>query len=310
MGDKMLSIFKYLDASQFLRDSWEEKRKNNPAFSMRSWARTLGLASHAPLNLMLAKKRPMPKKYVPKLIQSLNLNKEEGLYLETLIDLDRTKTLAEKEYYLERLKTLSPEKQLNLVEVEEFKLLSDPIHTIILEMTNLKNFQGDPKWIQSVLHFPITISRIEKAIERLVNMGLLSQSSDGIYIKTNQHIAGRVDVEDLGCLNYHKTISQLAAGLVSKQNLNQREYNSYSLNINKKDIYRAKIMMREFIDKFINEIEATKDTAEETYQFNMQFFEITKASQITKEQKKTKCRNQKSNLSAKKVTTSLKEVTE
>jgi uncharacterized protein (TIGR02147 family) len=233
------------------------------------------MSTHAPLNLMLSGKRPIPKKYLPSFIKSLDLNAREGLYLETLIEFNQAKSMVEKDMYHARLKELAPSEPVNLVEMETFKFFGDPLHCIILDMTDLKDFSADPKWIQTRLQFKASLKQIEDTIARLICLKLL-KDVNGRLTKTHKHITNRPDVADLGSQQYHKNVSQLAIDLISEQDVSLREFNGYSMNIKKNKISEAKLQIRAFVKDFIQKIEEPSTAGEETYQLNVQFFGVTK----------------------------------
>jgi uncharacterized protein (TIGR02147 family) len=271
-GDNVLSIYKYSEPHTFLKDAWVSKKTKNTAFSMRAWAKRLGFENNAPLSLMLAGKRPIPKKYLPKIASDLELSANESLYLDILVDFANAKSGEEKDFYFKRLKSIAPEPPIVQIELEHFKFLGDPIHTCILEMIELKKFIPDATAIQKQLRFPATLQRIEGAINRLVVLGLVRQTADGGLIKQVRHVTNKPDVVDLGTQEYHKNVSTLAADVVSEQSVDEKEFNSYTLNIRKSSLPKAKQKIRTFIQEFIKEIEAEPFTAEDTYQFNVQLF--------------------------------------
>jgi len=271
----VLDIYNYTSASRFLKDCWHEKNKKNPSFSLRAWARNLGFKSHSPLHLMLAGKRSIPKKYVPAFVEYFDFSSKEEIYFESLIELERAGDPAKKEFYLKRLRGLSPRPPVRMVEVEHFTCLRDPLHIIIMEMTALKGFKPEPKWIQSRVSYKVSLNDIEEAIDRLIGLGLLKENADGSLARTHAHITNRADIADRAVQEYHGNVSKLAAESVFAQALSEREYNAYSLNIKKSRMPRAKEMIREFVKRFIREVEAAPSEGEETYHLNVQFFGLT-----------------------------------
>ena len=243
---------------------------------MRAWSRQLGFANNAPLSLMLAGKRHIPKKYIPNLISSLELAPDEGLYFETLVELERASGIREKSFYEERLQSLSPKKSVTFHEIESFKYLGNPLHMIILEMTDLQDFKADVEWIQNQLMIKATIQEIKDVLERLTTLKLLTQDSKGRWIKTQKHLTNRPDVADQGSREYHHNVSVLASEQVKIQDVLVREFNGYSINIKKGDVPKAKEAIREFIKNFATNIEAPPGTGDATYQLNVQFFGTTK----------------------------------
>jgi uncharacterized protein (TIGR02147 family) len=272
----MLEIYRYSQASQFVRDAWAAKKKKNKSFSLRAWSRQLGFVNNAPLSLMLAGKRSIPKKYIPKLIASLDLSPDEGLFFETLVEMEKSKDLRQKSFYQERLKALSPMSPIEWHEIETFKYIENPLHTILLEMSELKDFRPDASWIQKRLQTNVSIAEINEVIERLLSLGLLEKEKSGHLKKGQKNLSSRLDISDQGVQEYHQNISRIAAEQIKLQDVLEREFNGYSINIRKSDIPEAKKLIRKFINNFAQRLEAAPGTGEETYQLNVQFFGLTK----------------------------------
>ena len=220
---------------------------------------------------MLSGKRPIPKKYVPAFAEDLELNSEESIYLDTLIDYGNAKDPKEKLFYLGQLKKLSPE-SLEEFELVHFKILGDPIHMCILEMIDLQGFCPSATWIKDKLLIDASIERVQGALDRLTDMGLIEIDVQGSMSKKHRHLSSRSDVYDEGLRNYHQEISRIAAEQVVNLPTHQREFNGYAMNIAAKDLPKAKKMIREFAETFIREVEASPGHAQSTYQLNLQLF--------------------------------------
>ncbi len=272
----MLDIYKYTEFHIFLTDAWKEKRSRNRAFSMTAWARQLGLENSSPLSLAFKGKRALPKKYLPQIIKTLGLDMNQASYLEALLDLSRAHTPEQKLLYLNRLKELAPGEAFNAKIVDEFKYLSDPLHGAIIEMTDLKTFKNDPEWIQARLQTPASLQEISETLERLVSLNLLRMDELGKLVKTHKHLTTEQDVADLGTQNYHKAVSDLAGKAVFEQDVSEREFDSYSFNLNKEKLKTAKARMRQFVNDFLKECEAQPGDGDETFQLNLQLFKLTK----------------------------------
>jgi uncharacterized protein (TIGR02147 family) len=271
----MLKITHYKNAHEYLRDSWLEKRKKNSRFSLRAWSKQIGMSSHAPLNLMINGKRGISKKHIPALIRSLDLSPRDGLYLESLIDFNQSRSVAEKELYHSRLRELMPREDIQLFEMDSFRFIGNPLHCQILDMSDLKDFKSDPAWIKSRLFQKVSVQEIQEVIDRLLNLGLFRKNSAGNLQKTHRHLSNRPDVADLGSQEYHRSISKLASEMVGIQEVSVRQFDGYSMSIKRESIPRAKQLIYEFAKRFMQEIEVTQKDGEETYQLNLQFFPLT-----------------------------------
>jgi uncharacterized protein (TIGR02147 family) len=273
----VLSVYHYNEPHSFLKDAWRARNQRNRSFSMRAWAQKLGFENPAPLSLMLAGRRPIPKKYVPDFIRELGLSEPEGRYLEALVDYDRARTVKERQHHFDRLRRLSPLRQLRMVEIETFKCLEDPLHTAILEMTELHDFAPCAKWIRRRSRLDRSLKEISDAIERLVALGLLRKERDGSLRKQQAHLSSKPDLEDLAVQSFHKAVSSLAAEQVSVQGVEEREFNAYALNIKTDALPKAKELLRQFVRQFIETIEAQPGEGDETYQLNLQLFSLTQS---------------------------------
>jgi uncharacterized protein (TIGR02147 family) len=271
----MLSIYNYQDPAKYLSDAFEQKRLKNPAFSLRSWAMQLGMKSHGPLHAMLKGQRNIPKKYVPLLIKSFKMEKKEANYFEALIDLQRSKSIEEKEMYSERLKAMGPKETREVSEVEAYKFFSEPMHGFILELSQQKGFKSTLGYIKSKLVQNTNLKSIEDILARLESLGLLVKEGNKL-VKKVQHIYTTKDVMNLAVREYHKKLCHLASEQIETQSVETREYNGVCFNIKKSDIPKIKKSLRELSDQIIQEYEMSDGEGDETYQLNVHFFALTK----------------------------------
>jgi uncharacterized protein (TIGR02147 family) len=270
----MLSVFSYNDPAQYLTDAFEQKREKNPAFSLRSWAMQLGMKSHGPLHAMLKGQRNIPKKYVPLFIKSFKLEKKEASFFEALVDLQRAKSIEEKEMYSERLKALGPKVVREVSEIEAYKFISEPLHSFMLEMTQLKDFKSSLGWIKSKLRQNVNLKVAEDTLERLQSLGVLELINEK-FQRQSKHISTAKDTMNKAIQEHHRKVLELAASEISKQDVEKREYNSVTFNIKKKDIPKIKAGLRELTDQIIQNYESKPGEGEETYHLSLQFFSLT-----------------------------------
>jgi len=272
----MINIYDYLDPATYLRDKLAEIKLKNSSYSLRSWAKQLGMKSHGPLHAILNQQRKIPKKLVPTFIKSLKLNKQEERYFEALVDFQRSKSIDEKELYKERLEKLSPTPLREVSDLEAYKYITDPLHIILAEMTQLKGFQNDPVWIKKHFRLNLNLRDIEIMINRLISLGVVLEKKNKL-IKTVEHIYTKYEIESAVIQEYHKTCSKMAIEEISKQSISQREFNAIAFNIKLADIPKMKESIREFVNHLVEEYEAKPHEGDETYQLNLQLFSLSKS---------------------------------
>ena len=269
----MLKIYDYEHAHQFLKDSWEEKRQSNPAFSLRAWSKRLGFESNAPLSLMLNGKRPIPKKYIPKLISDLSLDTTEGLYLETLINYNRAKDSVTRDFYYQRLKEIAPQKDVKFLDIEKSKIMQNPLHNILLEAINLKNFDSSPKSIKEKLKIEASIAEIGEALLRLESFGLV-KNIDGFWSRNPGYINSTDGVPIDALKKFHKINADHAKKAVDQQQLSERDISGHFFNLKEGDLPQIKNEIRSFVQHIMKSYDAHPGTGDYTYELNLQLFKV------------------------------------
>jgi uncharacterized protein (TIGR02147 family) len=270
------SIFDFESPSLFLQSAWNKKRVFNKQFTLRAWAKQLGISSHGTFYQMVKGDRPLPKKYVRPITKSLNLGHKESLYLETLIDLSKANTNEHQVYYKERLQEIAPGNKLSFYEIATFEFLKNPINGAIIELTNLKDCEFDPLWIKNRLSIKERLSEVKKAIDLLLDLKLLTKDKFGDLKRSNEHIYTKQDIKNEALQEYHKNVLKLGADQITKQDVLKREYNATAMGIKSKDLPKIKEDIRDFLNDFIDKYEADSGQADEIYQLGIQLFGLTK----------------------------------
>jgi uncharacterized protein (TIGR02147 family) len=210
-------------------------------------------------------------------VSNLKLGPQEAHYFETLIDLQRSKSLEEKQLYSDRLTELSPSTDgVRLTEVEVYKSIKDPLHSLLLEMTTLDGFQNDLRWIQKRMFFDVSIEKIKETLDRLLSLGLLLETHEGGLKRSTSNVINPTDVPSQGIRELHRNSCLLAAEAVTTQAVHDRDFNSLVLNVSPNCLPEAKKEIREFILKFAEKFEAKTSThAQESFGINVHFFKLT-----------------------------------
>jgi uncharacterized protein (TIGR02147 family) len=144
----------------FLQSELGRRCAKNPQYSMRAFAKYLGV-DHASLSQLLRGKRALTARMI--------------LKLGTRLGLDRQ---AVDDYVAREAiwGSNNDDDEPSLVEMRQLAddtraVISDWYHYAILELTRLHNFKPDSRWIARVL--AITADEVNVALSRLIRLGLL-----------------------------------------------------------------------------------------------------------------------------------------
>ncbi len=273
---EMTPVYTFTDPVDFLNSTFQEIQKDNPQFSLRAWARNLGLSHVAMLSMVLSKKRRLLPNLSSKICQDLikrkRLTETEARYLDMLVLFANSSTEEEKTFYERILASLRPDQKFSTLQLDQMRIISDWYHFAILEMTNLKNFNSDPQWITRHLGGSVNQSQVVEAIERLCRLGLLETDANGTLKKTNVRLATPTDIPNKSLRKFHKTMLEKATMALEEQSVERRDISGHMLVIDRKKIPEAKRMIQDFRRRLADFLETSEGDA--VYQIGIQLFDV------------------------------------
>jgi uncharacterized protein (TIGR02147 family) len=270
------TIFNYSNPRQFMLDRLTERQRQEPGFSIRSWAREMDLKSHALLVMLLKGTRPLRVKHASFLAKGLKLTSQERLYFQALIQFDSAETPEEKELCSHWLNDINPGNDFRTKEVDQFTVISHWVHSFILAMGDTKSGIRDAADVyRRVKGKGVTLNEIRAAIERLLAMKLLKKHLDGRLKATAERVTTKDDVANIGARKYHRGVMKLADEALDSVPLLEREFQSGSIAVAAEKIPFAKEMIRKFRNQFEKALAA--EPGDEVCQLNIQFFRLTES---------------------------------
>ncbi len=265
-------IYNHIDPRQFLLDYLSSRQINDDSFSIRKWAKEMELSSHTHLVLLLQGKRKLRKKHLEFLNRSLKLDQNQFAFFESIADYQNAKTIDERQLLSKQIASLRPESDFNIVELEEFEVISNWSYMTILASTQLNDYDGTEAYICKKLKNHMSLVEVRSAITRLMNLNLLAWNEDGKLYPTSNRVTSRNDILDEGVRKYHKQVSDLAKRALDEVDLEQREFQSFTMAVAEDKVSLAKDMVREFRSKLSSAVSGDGDNI---YITNLQFFKVT-----------------------------------
>lgn len=247
----------------------EEKIQKNPSYSLRAFAKQLGVSA-ATLSGILSGKRKLTAEMMGKIGFALNLNPEE------VWDHQR-QALGYKE---------NPA-QAKFVELsqEMFMIVSEWYHLTILELMKLSDFKPDANWITKRLG--VNSNQIKIAIDRLQRVGIL-EIKNGVWIDKTDGFTTHYNPQQTSEAKkrYQKQLLEKSQESLERDDYLIRDHSSTTMAINTKDMLKAKKMIQAFRKKLCESMEETR-SPDEVYQLQIGFFPLT-ANKKTKNLKDKK----------------------
>ncbi|MBS1959573.1 MAG: TIGR02147 family protein [Bdellovibrionales bacterium] len=188
----------------FLRSKLVEKQTKNPGYSLRAFARQLGVEAGF-LSYVLNGKRDISERMVSQFSEKLQLDEEESQIFELLVRKEKTVSKNLRERLESQLKkSLSSDSNRRDLSLDHFKMISEWYHFAILSLIDLQEFTWTEQNVAESLGVPLETVRL--ALERLKMLELIEVTSSGRPRRTDAcvHVEGTSPNEALR--RYHETL--------------------------------------------------------------------------------------------------------
>jgi uncharacterized protein (TIGR02147 family) len=260
--------------SAILRDILAAKTSKNPSFSLRAFARTLGV-SHTYLSLVLNEKKKLSMHKVVEFSEILGMDeKQRRLFISAATAEKETQTLMTLGGQTFRVKRKKAKPAIYFeLEADRFKVLQEWYHIPLLDLPSTKDFKNDARWIAKRLQ--ISTDQARSGIDRLIRLGLLEEV-DGKLRKTNGNIWIGGKKSNRMVRAYHQQMINRALNALDQggeENFHKRSVSSITMAIDPAKLPEAKKRLDKF-QRSLWQFLSTGDSLE-LYQFNVQLFPLT-----------------------------------
>jgi uncharacterized protein (TIGR02147 family) len=258
------------DFRLYLQLEFSSRRKRNESYSLRRFAKTLGVSPSA-LSAMFSGKRPISDRMRERLGFKLGLRPQDLEKFDCRPHGNRKAATPRQE----------PTADFRQISIDVFQVISEPHHYALLELMKTRSFHWEQKWIAKRLNLsPVDV---RAAIERLEKVGLLRRDPTGTLADSTGGFS--TDIRE-GLSNEAQRRFQQASLRQAEKSINEispnlRDNTSITFAVNSKDIPRAKEMIKTFRRKVCRELESNPQL-DEVYQLTIAF---TPISRVTEEQK-------------------------
>lgn len=252
-----------------LEESFKERKRKNPRYSMRAFAAHLGMHPSA-LSRVLKGTQPISEKNGLRIVKTLGLSKEEQrLFLQSLARRAWRESCASlgKKIGADDLKA-SPQ----VVSDEIYGKIASLACISIIQLTFTKDFQADPAQIAKRLG--LSTKEVEGCIASLLEAGMLARK-DGRLVGANTRLTS-IDpaATSRARKNLQKEIMLRALESIESDPIEKRGHYGTTMAIDPANLPLARKMIAEFVESlcdFLGNGELT-----EIYQLGVQLFPLSR----------------------------------
>ena len=270
----MPEIFQYFDYRKFLKDLFDEKKKENRQFSHRAVLQKMGISSTGFLANVVSGRKNLTQPQVQRLAQVLKLKAPEARYFECLVLFNQAKSLDEKNASMKRL-VANQKVGVKPLARKQFNLFSKWYYVVLREMLYYHRLKDDYRSAARMLQPAISAEEAEKAVKELEELELLEKDADGYYRQKDSVVSTGDEVRSLQAANFLADTMDLAKTSLDKVPLEEREISCVTLTLSAASFTQVKSEIQAFQKKLIG-IAVADEQVDQVFQCNVQFFPVTR----------------------------------
>lgn len=260
----MFSDMNFLDPKHFLLKEYEERCARNGSYSLRAFARDLGLPSGR-LSQYLSGQRRVTKKMADRISNRLSHSPDQRFEFFNAVEFEKCKAkgLPFKGQVKSHRHTLGQ---------NSFDIIANPLHFALLSLMDTEDFSPDLDWIAQ--RMSVKPQEVQACLLRMEQKGLIRKTKEG-WEQTYNSLESTDGVLSPAVQKAHAKVLEEALEVQKKLELEIRDITSMCMTMDTDQMAEAKKMIRDFREMFTQKMES--GPKKEVYRLNIQFVPLTKS---------------------------------
>jgi uncharacterized protein (TIGR02147 family) len=275
-----VGVYAYLDYRAFLRDHYAAKKAASRAFSYRAFSKRAGVASPNYLKLVIEGQRSLSTKMAERFALACALDADASRYFVHLVAFNQAKSSTERAEAYDKLTGFQSYRQAHKLELAHAAYYSDWYMPAIRELAASAQFRDDPEWIADQLVPKVSPLQAQRALETLVELGLLVRGTNGRLIQADALVSTGPETRGLHIVAFHRAMTQRAIEAIDLVPAAERDISSLTLCLGRGGLATLKTRLQRLRRELL-ELSALETEPEQVVQVNFQLFPLSRAPKRT-----------------------------
>jgi uncharacterized protein (TIGR02147 family) len=264
----------YMDYRLFFRAVYEFRKKRGD-YSYPKFAEDLGFKATSIMHHIVHGTRPLTLKTVKKIIDILDMEKVEALYLETLVAFAGAKDSIERQVHFEQLQNLKRKTLPHEIDRDLLEYFSVWYNPVIWGLVGSSQFQADPQWIAKRIIPHLKPSQAKESLELLERLKLIELDEETkTYKQTTHRVSTGHRVKGMALVSFHSSMIDHAKAALTSISGERRDVSSVTVNVSEETAKKLRAMIHSFQLQLLDEAERA-GSGDQVYQINIQLFPFT-----------------------------------
>lgn len=255
-----------MQALEQLQSEYQTRQKRNPRYSLRAFAKAIGLAPGT-LSEIFSGKRALTTVLGARIANKLGWSENETQKFLRLVGDNQV-----LERRIRKMRSPDGEPQFPVLAEDYFALIADWYHFALLSLSETNDFKGEPKTIARRLQ--ISVAEAKAAIARLYRMGLIEAHSTRGFAPTKAKLTTSHDIPSAAVKKFHHQSLSRSLQMLSEIPVDYRDITSMTMAIDPSKLKLAKELIKNFRRQIAELLE--KGNRTEVFQLNVQLVPLTR----------------------------------
>lgn len=281
---KLVSVFNYLDFRRFFQNAFNAKKRANPRYTHRFFAKKAGYNSSSLLTDVISGRINIKPPVAANFARGFGLNPRETVFLDLLVKYNQAATLADKNRFFSQLMGFFslPARRLNKNQIEYCSRWYYIAVREVLSFINVKKNIHDFQKLASVLKPRISLNQARRSINILKRLKLIKKDDKGFFRSSQATLSTGPLNKSLHVPNFQRTMMDLAKESIDRFPPEQRNISTLTFSASAKAVKAIQAETDAYRKKLIGIIQRCRGM-DRAYQLNTQLFPLTQIKKVKKD---------------------------
>jgi uncharacterized protein (TIGR02147 family) len=268
----MIDLFEYIDYRQYLRDLYEDRKRENPLYSFQLMGNRLDM-DPSYVAKVLAGQRHLPASKVVATVRLCGLAGRAAEYFECMVGFCRARSEADARVFQARMDRIRGVES-SAVSAMQARFYSSWIFTAIRAVLGLQDWRDEYAEMASRLDPPPSPLQVEQAIAFLLEHGLIRRDESGVLHPTDRHIHPGARVDRDAIRAFQKEMLEMGKRSIDEHPPLVRDVSTLTMAIRSDSLSDIRKLIEDCREAIRQRIDQDSDP-DCIYQFNFQAFPLT-----------------------------------
>jgi uncharacterized protein (TIGR02147 family) len=267
-------VFRFRDYRAFLRAFYALNKAGGYGFSLRAFSKRAQLRSSNYLKLVMDGERNLTQEMAARFADACALRGQAAEYFCALVAFDQAENAKDRDRAYARVSKFKRYRAVHRLDRAQDAYHAHWYMPAIRELVVRRDFREDPAWLAQQLMPAITPREAEKALQVLIELGLLARDAAGRLEQVDALVQTPETPLGHHIQRYHRAMMERAADAMHKVPHQQRQIESITLCLSSQRMRDLKARIESFCDEILQEYQADADSRR-VVQLNLQMFPLT-----------------------------------